>query len=264
MAPFLPLVPGLNPSPSLANAGTPGARNGSELEVASLTSIEALGIALAAAFVGFSLGYVFIVRKKQNRDNDPSLENIGNNDLDNPETGGEVCEMSLNDPLEDLEVLSAGSSEASGFRSHGETIDPTEYDAKGRCVRHPHVRLRKKKILGGGWRVLLGECPRCCLDELVDRAENQDVGRGIRPSCLSQETRELIAVNDGQGDKLIKILATIKEDAKEEEEEEQEPLRALVSVTNHGISAEELLSAYDEWDNAYVHYVLNNPTGASK
>jgi hypothetical protein len=30
----------------------------------------------------------------------------------------------------------------------------SEYDDKGRCVKHPHIKLRKKKILGG-WKVML-------------------------------------------------------------------------------------------------------------
>jgi hypothetical protein len=40
------------------------------------------------------------------------------------------------------------------------------FDAKGRCVKHPHVRLRKKKFLGRGWKVLMSACPDCCVDEL--------------------------------------------------------------------------------------------------
>ena len=31
----------------------------------------------------------------------------------------------------------------------------SEWDASGRCVRHRHVRLRKKKMLGKGWKVLM-------------------------------------------------------------------------------------------------------------
>ena len=50
----------------------------------------------------------------------------------------------------------------------GETIctSTNNYDLKGRCVRHPHVRLRKKKFLGRGWKVLMSTCPDCCMDEL--------------------------------------------------------------------------------------------------
>ena len=47
----------------------------------------------------------------------------------------------------------------------GDKLNTTEYDSKGRCVRHPAIRLRKKKIFGG-WKILIGHCPECCLDEM--------------------------------------------------------------------------------------------------
>ena len=31
-------------------------------------------------------------------------------------------------------------------------LNTAEYDKKGRCVRHPNIRLRKKKIFGG-WKI---------------------------------------------------------------------------------------------------------------
>ena len=40
----------------------------------------------------------------------------------------------------------------------GDGVDTNEWDAKGRCVRHTHVRLRKRKVFGG-WRVLMSACP---------------------------------------------------------------------------------------------------------
>jgi len=49
---------------------------------------------------------------------------------------------------------------------HDICISTNSYDSKGRCVRHPHVRLRKKKILGRGWKVLMSACPDCCVEEL--------------------------------------------------------------------------------------------------
>jgi len=45
-------------------------------------------------------------------------------------------------------------------------IDTNEYDERGRCVRHPHVKLRKKKMFGKKWKVLMSACPDCCVDEL--------------------------------------------------------------------------------------------------
>ena len=45
--------------------------------------------------------------------------------------------------------------------------DTNEFDPKtGRCIHHPHVRLRKKKLFGKGWKVLMSACPDCCVDEL--------------------------------------------------------------------------------------------------
>lgn len=39
------------------------------------------------------------------------------------------------------------------------------FDRRGYCVRHPNVRLRKKKILGG-WNILISNCPDCCVEEM--------------------------------------------------------------------------------------------------
>ena len=47
----------------------------------------------------------------------------------------------------------------------GEKLNTAEYDKKGRCIRHPAIRLRKKKIFGG-WKIIIGHCPECCLDEM--------------------------------------------------------------------------------------------------
>jgi hypothetical protein len=45
--------------------------------------------------------------------------------------------------------------------------DKNEFDPKtGRCIHHPQVRLRKKQLLGKGWKVLMSTCPDCCVSEL--------------------------------------------------------------------------------------------------
>ena len=36
----------------------------------------------------------------------------------------------------------------------------------GRCIHHPTIRLRKKKLFGRGWKIVIGHCPDCCLDEM--------------------------------------------------------------------------------------------------
>lgn len=47
------------------------------------------------------------------------------------------------------------------------TINTDDYDANtGRCSYHPHVRLRKKRLFGRGWKVLMSACPDCCIEEL--------------------------------------------------------------------------------------------------
>jgi len=57
----------------------------------------------------------------------------------------------------------AGTS--GGGRRDNEQIMVCMFDRKGYCVRHPHVRLRKKKLLGG-WNVLITNCPDCCVEEM--------------------------------------------------------------------------------------------------
>ena len=57
-------------------------------------------------------------------------------------------------------------------------INPNEYDSRGRCVRHPHVRLRRKSVVSGEWRVLLSACPNCCVDELY-RLQKQNLERDV-------------------------------------------------------------------------------------
>ena len=61
----------------------------------------------------------------------------------------------------------------------------TEYDARGYCVHHPQVRMRKKKVLGGNWLVLLNVCPKCCLDEMY-RLQILEQGTGT-PTTWEEE-----------------------------------------------------------------------------
>lgn len=57
----------------------------------------------------------------------------------------------------------------------------SEFDDKGRCVNHPHIRLRKKKMLGG-WKVMLVNCPDCCIEEMLKMRRNgQDGNKGGTP-----------------------------------------------------------------------------------
>lgn len=52
------------------------------------------------------------------------------------------------------------------YSPDSESIVTNLYDRTGHCVRHPHVRLRKKKLWGGGWNIIIANCPDCCLEEM--------------------------------------------------------------------------------------------------
>lgn len=62
-------------------------------------------------------------------------------------------------------------------------LNTAEYDSKGRCVRHPAIRLRKKKMFGG-WKIIIGHCPECCLEEMrrvrdeIGAEQDVDIGGG--------------------------------------------------------------------------------------
>ena len=48
-------------------------------------------------------------------------------------------------------------------------------DDKGRCIFHPHIRLRKKSIMGlmGRWKDILHVCPDCEKQELLQREKEE-------------------------------------------------------------------------------------------
>lgn len=75
-------------------------------------------------------------------------------------------------------------------------IKTFEYDQKGRCVRHPHVRLRKKKMIKG-WVTLLSNCPECCLDEMKrvkkkyqDRVCSPGGGNSVQSNSVSSAKKK--------------------------------------------------------------------------
>ena len=57
--------------------------------------------------------------------------------------------------------------------TNSSSVNTNNYDKKGRCIVHPHIRLRKKKFMSrlclgsssnNGWKISLA-CPDCCVDE---------------------------------------------------------------------------------------------------
>ena len=54
-------------------------------------------------------------------------------------------------------------------------LEPSSYDDRGWCVNHPHIRLCKKKLLGG-WKVILVNCPDCCIENML-RMRGDGIGK---------------------------------------------------------------------------------------
>ena len=75
------------------------------------------------------------------------------------------------------EVLSDQPSHSSDPTSNNPMTEPSAFDDKGRCAKHPHIKLRKKKMLGG-WKVLLVNCPDCCIEEMLRMRREGNTGSG--------------------------------------------------------------------------------------
>lgn len=78
-----------------------------------------------------------------------------------------------------------------------EEINTCEFDSKGRCVRHPTVRLRQKKLLQG-WKVVLSNCPECCLDEMkrvkADRAVKHKSGKSKKKGSKKKKDKSNLPI----------------------------------------------------------------------
>ena len=80
------------------------------------------------------------------------------------------------------------SGDGSDSQARWQLDGPAPYDSRGRCQRHPHIQLRKKKMLGG-WRVLLVNCPDCCVEEMLRMKDERGRRKkdGGRRSSASQD-----------------------------------------------------------------------------
>ena len=68
------------------------------------------------------------------------------------------------------------------------TNEPTPYDEKGRCTKHPHIRLRRKKMLGG-WKVVMTHCPDCCIEQMLAMRNEQYGNKGRNNKGVEQRRR---------------------------------------------------------------------------
>lgn len=82
------------------------------------------------------------------------------------------------------------SSHISSNNSLNQEINTGEFDERGYCKRHPIVRLRKKKFMRG-WKVLLSNCPECCLEEMRRvKASRNEVRKKSRESKKKKSSRK--------------------------------------------------------------------------
>ncbi|KAL7472733.1 hypothetical protein ACHAXS_013104 [Conticribra weissflogii] len=120
-----------------------------------------------------SMGSVVKKMYERNMNSDSFPDELDEEDLDHDEN--EELEdddaSGIEDCDDDEEVLPPNNS------IQALEINTAEFDSKGRCVRHPMVRLRRKKMFRG-WQILLSNCPECCLDEMRRLKVNRSKGGG--------------------------------------------------------------------------------------
>ena len=85
------------------------------------------------------------------------------------------------------------------------TTNTSDYDTKtGKCIHHPHIRLRKKKLCGKGWKVLMSACPDCCVSELrrIRLAEENNLKRiSEKSKSIDYGRRDNRSPNGSEGSK---------------------------------------------------------------
>lgn len=65
-----------------------------------------------------------------------------------------------------------GSGGKSGKGTSSGRYGRLPFDADGYCCRHPAVQLAKKKVMGGGFKIIHNICPHCSLED--DRNNSED------------------------------------------------------------------------------------------
>lgn len=104
-------------------------------------------------------------------------------------------------------------------------LKTAEYNSKGLCVRHPTIRLRKKKLFGG-WKIIIGHCPECCLDEMRrvrDQIERQELGGKRRDDDEEEE--------DGDGEDMSRHIKKEKKKKKKSDRHKEREHRSKPPLT---------------------------------
>ena len=115
----------------------------------------------------------FIEEEEDEDDNDVIHNNSSNsNDADDVEEEEEEDKPNNNSDKNIVNNHNSNANTNTNKPLNNIEINTAEFDKKGRCVRHPTVRLRKKQLFRG-WKTLLSNCPECCLDEMRRVKENR-------------------------------------------------------------------------------------------
>jgi hypothetical protein len=141
-----------------------------------------------------------------------------------------------------------GDEEAS-VSSEDKEIATSQCDLKGMCIRHPTVRLRKKKLFGG-WQVVLSNCPECCLDEMrrvkEERSRSGKSKSGSGSRCGSKaESRGGKSKSSSKAGK--------KKKKKETRRERKEPPMSQVNIATNGEDDKSIGTASTITISSYTH-----------
>lgn len=99
------------------------------------------------------------------------------------------------------------------------------YDLRGRCIRHPHVKLRrrrknlslkKNRSEDEKWEVLTNVCPHCCIEELIKIASTSKDDEEDDP--LEEEIDDLVEVSMRDNDVKHRAIFTRTDTAEETED----------------------------------------------
>jgi len=90
-------------------------------------------------------------------------------------------------------VSGVHNDSTSGYVIDDEEIITNSFDRKGYCVQHPTVQLRKKKLFGG-WKIMMTNCPDCCVEEMrrLKRVSKQKKA-AARASRKSEEKKSKLS-----------------------------------------------------------------------
>jgi hypothetical protein len=90
-------------------------------------------------------------------------------------TNSTTSSMSYRRPSQDLPTPTRSNNSITTNNNKAPSAVAHACDDKGRCIFHPHIRLRKKSIFGlmGRWKDILHVCPDCEKQELLLREKEE-------------------------------------------------------------------------------------------